>query len=200
MVVVGVDAHKRTHTCVAVDSSGRRLGEKTVPATTVGNAAALRWALSDFGPDLTWGIEDVRSVSRRLEQELVRAGQRVVRVPTHLMARTRASARIRGKSDSIDATAVVRAVLREPELRVAQHDSVSRELQLLIERRETLVGQRTATISRVQWRIHELDPTRSSKLKPLIYAKHRVAVAAWLADHLGWSQSSPSTNSMTSRD
>ena len=185
MVVVGVDAHKRTHTCVAVDGSGRKLGEKTVPATTVGNASALRWALSTFGPDLTWGIEDVRNVSRRLEQELVTAGQRVVRVPTHLMARTRAFARTRGKSDSIDATAVARAVLREPDLPVAQHDSVSRELQLLIERRETLVEQRTATVNRVQWRIHELDPVRSNNLKPLIYAKHRDPVAAWLAKQAG---------------
>jgi transposase len=185
MVIVGVDAHKRTHTCVAVDSSGRRLGERTVPATTVGNASALRWALSNFGPDLTWGIEDVRTVSRRLEQELVRAGQRVVRVPTNLTARTRASARTRGKSDSIDATAVARAVLREPDLTVAQHDSVSREMQLLIERRETLVGQRTATINRVQWRIHELDPVRSGKLRPLIYAQNRAPVAAWLADQPG---------------
>ena len=185
MVVVGVDAHKRTHTCVAVDGSGRKLGEKTVPATTVGNASALRWALSTFGPDLTWGIEDVRNVSRRLEQELVKAGQRVVRVPTHLMARTRAFARTRGKSDSIDATAVARAVLREPDLPVAQHDSVSRELQLLIERRETLVEQRTATVNRVQWRIHELDPVRSNNLKPLIYAKHRDPVAAWLAKQAG---------------
>ncbi len=101
------------------------------------------------------------------------------------MARTRAFARTRGKSDSIDATAVARAVLREPDLPVAQHDSVSRELQLLIERRETLVEQRTATVNRVQWRIHELDPVRSNKLKPLIYAKHRDPVAAWLAKQAG---------------
>ena len=141
MVVVGVDAHKRTHTCVAVDGSGRKLGEKTVPATTVGNASVLRWALSTFGPELTWGIEDVRNVSRRLEQELVNAGQRVVRVPTHLMARTRAFARTRGKSDSIDATAVARACCANPICQVAQHDSVSRELQLLIERRN---ARRTA--------------------------------------------------------
>jgi transposase len=185
MVVIGIDAHKRTHTCVAVDSSGRKLGEKTVPATTVGNASALRWALATFGPELTWGIEDVRHVSRRLEQELVRAGQRVVRVPTRLMARTRASARTRGKSDSIDATAVARAVLREPDLPVAQHDSISRELELLTERRETLVEQRTATVNRVQWRIHELDPVRSGDLKPLMYAKHRDPVQAWLREEPG---------------
>ena len=185
MVVVGVDAHKRTHTCSAVDGIGRRLGVKTVPATTTGNATMLRWALSTFGPELTWGIEDVRNVSRRLEEELIRSGQRVVRVPTYLMARTRASARTRGKSDAIDATAVARAVLREPDLPVACHDSVSRELELLTERRETLVDQRTATVNRLQWRIHELDPIRSAELKPLIFAKHRAPVAAWLADQPG---------------
>jgi hypothetical protein len=80
MIIVGVDAHKRTHTCVAVDSRGQRLGEKTVPATGVGNASALKWALLKFGPELTWAIEDVRTVSGRLEHELMSSGQRVVRV------------------------------------------------------------------------------------------------------------------------
>ena len=122
MIIVGVDAHKRTHTCVAVDSRGQRLGEKTVPATSAGNASALKWALLKFGPELTWAIEDVRTVSGRLEHELMSSGQRVVRVPTKLMARTRASARARGKSDSIDATEIARAALREPDLPVAQHD------------------------------------------------------------------------------
>jgi hypothetical protein len=65
--------------------------------------------------------------------------QRVVRVPTKLMARTRASARARGKSDSIDATEIARAALREPDLPVAQHDQVSRDLRLLTERRDVLV-------------------------------------------------------------
>jgi transposase len=182
MIIVGVDAHKRTHTCVAVDSRGRRLGEKTVPATNEGNASALKWALLKFGPELTWAIEDVRTVSGRLERELMSSGQRVVRVPTKLMARTRASARARGKSDSIDATEIARAALREPDLPVAQHDQVSRDLRLLTERRDVLVEQRTATTNRVQWRIHELDPVRSTNLKPLIYAKHREPIAAWLAE------------------
>jgi transposase len=182
MIIVGVDAHKRTHTCVAVDSRGQRLGEKTVPATSVGNASALKWALFKFGPELTWAIEDVRTVSGRLERELMDSGQRVVRVPTKLTARTRASARTRGKSDSIDATEIARAALREPDLPVAQHDQVSRNLRLLTERRDVLVDQRTATTNRVQWRIHELDPVRSTNLRPLIYAKNRDPVAAWLAE------------------
>jgi hypothetical protein len=77
MIIVGVDAHKRTHTCVAVDSRGQRLGEKTVPATSVGNASALKWALLKFGPELTWAIEDVRTVPGPVESELMSSGQRV---------------------------------------------------------------------------------------------------------------------------
>jgi transposase len=49
MIVIGVDAHKRTHTMVAVDAGGRQLGEKTVAATTAGHLAALRWAHTEFG-------------------------------------------------------------------------------------------------------------------------------------------------------
>ncbi|HZN79302.1 MAG TPA: transposase [Mycobacterium sp.] len=167
---------------MAIDSRGQPLGEKTVQATSAGNASALKCARLKFGPELTWAIEDVRTVSGRLEQELMSAGQSVVRVPTKLMAHTRASARTRGKSDSIDATEIARAALREPDLPGAQHDPVSRDFRLLTERRDVLVEQRTATTNRVQWRIHELDPLRSRNLKPLIFAKNREPVAAWLAE------------------
>ena len=51
VVVIGVDAHKKTHTLVAVDGNGRKLGEKTVEATDAGHAKALRWALLKFGDD-----------------------------------------------------------------------------------------------------------------------------------------------------
>lgn len=40
MVVVGADVHKRTHTFVAVDEVGRKLGEKVVSATTAGHQDA----------------------------------------------------------------------------------------------------------------------------------------------------------------
>jgi transposase len=156
VVVIGVDAHKKSHTLVAVDGNGRKLGEKTVEATDAGHAKALRWALLKFGgDDLMWGIEDCRHVSARLERSLVDAGQRVVRVNSKLVHRTRGSGRTPGKSDPIDAQAVARVVLREPDLPVVSHDHVSRELKLLVDRREDLVGQRTATVNRLQWRLHD---------------------------------------------
>jgi transposase len=163
MVVVGADVHKRTHTFVAVDEVGRQLGEKVVETTTAGHRKAVRWAREQFGGDLVWAIEDCRHLSARLERDLLSADQKVVRVPPKLMALTRKSARTLGKSDPIDALAVARAYLREPDLPVASHDEVSRELKLLIDRREDLVAQRTSTINRLLWRVHELDPERAPK-------------------------------------
>ncbi|GAB5006373.1 hypothetical protein MAHJHV64_34800 [Mycobacterium avium subsp. hominissuis] len=49
MVVVGADVHKHTHTFVAVDEVGRKLGEKTVKALTSGHAEAVMWARERFG-------------------------------------------------------------------------------------------------------------------------------------------------------
>jgi transposase len=185
MVVVGADVHKRTHTFVAVDDVGRTLGETVVAATTAGHQKALLWAGQQFGPELVWGIEDCRPLSARLERDLLSAGQRVVRVAPKLMAQARASARTRGKSDPIDALAVARAVLREPNLPVASHDVVSRELKLLVDRREDLVAQRTSTINRLRMRIHELDPAHAPALGSLHRAKPRQLLTDWLSTQPG---------------
>ncbi len=186
MVVVGADVHKRTHTFVAVDEAGRKLGEKVVAATSAGHHQVLRWARAQFGAQLLWGIEDCRHLSARLERDLLTAGQQVVRVSPKLMAQTRASARTRGKSDPIDALAVARAVCREPDLPVASHDAVSRELKLLVDRREDLVAQRTSTINRLLWRVHELDPAHAPKAASLDLAKHRDLLRVWLDTVPGW--------------
>jgi transposase len=180
MVVVGADVHKYSHTFVAVDEVGRKVGEKTVRATTAGHAEAVMWARERFGNEVVWAIEDCRHLSARLERDLFGFGQKVVRVPPKLMAQTRASARTRGKSDPIDALAVARGFLREPDLPIASHDEVSRELKLLVDRREVLVAQRTATINRLLWRVHELDPERAPKARSLDLAKHRGILGDWL--------------------
>jgi len=173
MVVVGADVHKRTHTFVAVDQVGRELGSKTFEATTVGHRDAVRWARQKFGDELTWAIEDCRHLSARLERDLLTAGQAVVRVPPKMMAEQRRVARTRGKSDPIDALAVARAVLRQPDLPVASHDETSRELKLLVDRREDLVQQRTSTINRLLWRVHELDPAAAPPAKSLDTVKQQ---------------------------
>jgi len=154
MVVLGADLHKRSHTIVVIDATGRQLAEKTVPATDAGHLELRRWAAQ--WPERTWGLEDCRHLSRRLDAELVRAGESVVRVSPKLMAGARRSGREPGKSDPIDALAVARAVLREPDLPVASLDGPDREVRLLVDHREDLVGERTRHEQRLRWFLVEL--------------------------------------------
>jgi transposase len=157
-VVVGIDAHKRTHTAVAIDEVGRKLGEMTTTTTTSeANLELLRWA-ERFGPERRFAVEDCRHLSRRLEADLLASGQALVRVPPKLMAHAHEGARTYGKSDPIDALAVARAALREPDLPVARLDSPSRDLWLLVDHREDLVRERTSQVNRLRWHLHKIDP------------------------------------------
>jgi transposase len=160
VVVVGIDVHKDTHCAVAVDAAGRQIGSHlTVRATDAGHRQLLRWAAREHEGDVEFAVEDCRHVSARLERALLDAGARVVQVPPKLMAGARASARTRGKSDPIDALAIARAALREPNLPVAEHTHASREVKLLVDHREDLVRMRTAAQNRLRWHLHELEPT-----------------------------------------
>jgi len=180
MVVLGIDAHKRNHTAVAVDEAGRKLGERTTGTTTADHLQLLCWA-EQFGDARSWAVEDCRHLSRRLERDLLGAGEQIVRVPPKMMAEQRRIARTRGKSDPIDAAAVARAALREPDLPVATHDETSRELKLLVDRRDDLVKHRTATVNRLLWRVHEIEPGWAPKARSLDLAKHQQILADRLA-------------------
>jgi transposase len=156
MAVVGVDAHKRTHTLVAVDELGRKLGEKTVPATDEGHLQAVEWA--GQWPQVRFAVEDCRHLTRRLEGDLLRVGYRVARVPTQLMAAARRGGRRPGKSDPIDAEAVALAGLRHPDLPTAHLDGPTRQVKLICDYRRDLVCERTKLVNRLRWHLHELDP------------------------------------------
>ena len=156
MVVLGIDAHKRSHTVVAADEAGAELGSVTVSATPQGHLRAVQWAAGWL--TRRWAMEDCRHLSRRFEADLLAAGESVVRVPPKMMAGVRRSARTRGKSDPIDALAVARAALREPDLPVARLDGPAREVKLLTDYRENLVRERSAIQCRLRWRLHELSP------------------------------------------
>ena len=166
MVTFGVDAHKRTHTVVAVDDRGRPLGQTTVGTTSKDHLGLLRWA-ARFGEQRRWAVEDCRHLSRRLERDLLVAGESILRVPPKLMAKTRDSARSYGKSDPIDALAVARASQREQHLPVARLDGPERELRLLVDHRESLISERTRLICRLRWHLHELDPSWEPKARSL---------------------------------
>jgi transposase len=162
VVMVGIDVHKDTHCAVLVDDRGRPVGSPlTVRATDDGHRELLRWAAgrgSKAGERVEFAVEDCRHVSKRLEQALLTAGQVVWRVPPKPMSRARDAARTRGKSDPIDALAIARAALREPDLPRAEHTHSSRQLKLLVDHREDLVHNRTQAQNRLRWHLHDLDP------------------------------------------
>jgi transposase len=182
VVTVGIDVHKNTHCAVAVELAGRQIGQPlTVRATDAGHRQLLRWARREFAEQaVEFAVEDCRHVSTRLERALLDAGASVVRVPPKLMALTRTSARTRGKSDPIDALAIARAAVREPDLPRAEHTHASRELKLLVDHREDLVGMRTGLQNRLRWRLHELDPEFDLPARGLDLAKQLDRTAARL--------------------
>lgn len=183
MVIIGIDAHKRTHTAVICDEHGRELARRSVGTSSGEHFQLLGWAHT-HGSERLWAVEDCRHLSRRLERDLISAGESIVRVPPKLMANTRDGARSYGKSDAIDALAVARAALREPRLPHARLDGPERELRLLVDHREDLVGERTRAINRLRWHLHELDPALEPTLGRLS-RRSLEQLAASLTPHQG---------------
>ena len=167
MMVIGVDTHKREHALCAVDEgTGRVRGSREIKADEAGHQAAVRWARG-LDSERVWAIEDCRHVSRRLEQALLAAGERVIRVAPRMMGASRRSQRERGKSDEIDAQSVARAVVKDgvESFPAAYLDERAMEIRLLFDHREDLVRERTRIQNRLRWHLLELCPELEAKLK-----------------------------------
>ena len=168
MIVIGADTHKRSHALTAVDDgTGRVCGGREIKADEAGHLAAVRWA-REIDPERVWAIEDCRHVSRRLEQALLAAGERVVRVPPHRMGSSRRGEREPGKSDQIDALAVARAVVKDgiERFAAAHLDESAMEIRLLSDHRNDLVAERTRMQNRLRWHLLALCPDLEQSLKP----------------------------------
>jgi transposase len=167
MIVIGADTHKGSHALAAVDEgTGRVRGSREIKADDEGHLAAVRWARG-LDEERVWAIEDCRHVSRRLEQALLAAGERVVRVPPHRMGATRKAEREPGKSDEIDALAVARAVVKDgvEQFPVASLNEQAMEIRLLCDHRNDLIAERTRTVNRLRWHLLTLCPELERSLK-----------------------------------
>lgn len=104
-IFVGVDTHADTHHAATIDALGARLGDHGFPATTVGYRALRHWA-SSYGTIQAVGIEGTGSYGAGLARSMRAAGLRVLEVDRP----DRASRRMNGKSDPLDAYAAATAV------------------------------------------------------------------------------------------
>jgi transposase len=105
-VAGGVDTHQDTHTAAAVDSAGRRLGDRQFPATAAGYRQLLAW-LRTFGALLVVGVEGTGVYGAGLARHLAAEGVAMVEVDRP----DRKARRFAGKSDPLDAEAAARAAL-----------------------------------------------------------------------------------------
>ncbi len=181
MIVIGVDAHKASHTAVAVDrQTAEHLGAETVPARPLGHQRLLDWA-RELDGQRVWAIEDCRNLSSGLERVLLEAGEHVLRVPSKLMARERKAARTHSKSDPIDALAVARAAIREPGLPEARLPGVEREIGMLVAHRDALVRDAANHQRRLRWHLHELDPELDIPVRGMAQPAQQQRLKRWLA-------------------
>jgi transposase len=177
MIVIGLDVHKQSVTAVAVDEAGRPLDEKTI---LVGSDELIGWA-SRLGAERLWAVEDCRQLTRWLERQLLALGEELVRVPPKLSVPERRAGRAGGKSDPIDALAIARAALREPDLsRPRLDEQAFRDLKLLVDHRDDLVDARRRTQQRLRWHLHALDPTFVVPLRMLGRSSHLERASRWL--------------------
>ncbi len=165
---------------MAVDEAGWVLDERTVG---VGSDELVGWA-SALGAARLWALGDCRLLTPWLERQLLALGEELVRVSPKLTVPERRAGRTRGTSDAVDALAVARAALREPDLpRPQPGEQVHREIKLLVDHRDDLVDERRRTQQRLRWHLHELDPTLVVPLRRLDRASLLDRVSRWLARH-----------------
>lgn len=165
MIVIGIDAHKDTHTAAALDAAtAKSLATTTVAAREHGHFEVLRWA-AGLDDQRVWALEDCRNYSGTLEQLLLAHGERVLRVPPKLSSSQRKSLRSFGKSDAIDATAAALAAIRNPDLPEAKPHGHTREMRLLVDHRDDLVDENTRYQRRLRQHVHEIDPDLAPALR-----------------------------------
>jgi transposase len=185
MVVLGVDAHKRTHTVVAVDEAGRQLGVRvTASASTAAHLELVRWA-GRFGSGRTWAVEDCRHLSRRLEADLLAAGEQIVRVPPKLMAHARDAARLAGLDGMVariaaDLTGRIIALSAEAD---ALEKEITARVRVLAPSLLALPGVAALTAAKILGQTAGVDRFESKDA----YARHNgtAPLPAWSGNQVG---------------
>jgi transposase len=139
VIIVGIDAHSRSHAAAAIDEHGRLLEGIEVGAGPRGLAQLSVWIEALPKPRLV-AIENVRGYGLAIVQSLLAQGEELVDVPAKLTCDGRRSSGQRGKHDQGDALVVARIGLRD-EQRLPRLDAsvLDDELKLLADARDQLI-------------------------------------------------------------
>jgi transposase len=178
MTIIGVDPHPGSHTAVALNEQGKRLGTLTFQNSEGGLSQFQAW-LSGYKIERC-AIEGANNpFARSLSQLVLKAGHHLVDVSPSLTSQYR-SKRGYKKSDEVDAENVARVALANPELARFASRAKIEELKTLTRTRETLVehlkAQRlsltTLTVEVAQQALKQVIAVMQEQLKLLEKAMH----------------------------
>lgn len=170
MITIGVDAHKKVHQAMAVDSTGETISQCRVANSPDGWLRLSAWA-AEQGIPRRWGIEGAWSYGRGLAQYLVAAGNTVYEINPRWTAISRRSGRKPGKTDRLDASAVALLVIRESTslpLVFAEDETVV--IDLLASEREAALAEATRLRNQIHALLLQVDPEYRDRL-PTINSK-----------------------------
>lgn len=152
---VGIDAHKGTLTCSAVDELGRETESISAANDGRGFRKIERFALRVGATRI--GIECSGSYGLGLAQHLVAGGFEVKEVPGQLVKQVRRSVG-RGKSDELDALLIAGVVAREESLPPPPLKGAAHDLKALVEHREALLKEAGRHRNRAHALLTQLRP------------------------------------------
>ena len=180
MIIVGIDAHSRSHTAAAIDEQGRLLQAIEVAAGAGGLAQLSDWIGAFPQPRLV-AIENARGYGLALVRLLLARGEELVDVPATLTSDGRRSSGQRGKHDQGDALVVARIGLRDQE-QLARLDAteLDGELKLLVDARDQLIVEAGRWRNRAHALLRVAAPGYQSKTGALASAGsvHRARAVA----------------------
>jgi transposase len=157
MIIIGIDPHKSSHTAVAVDAAGHKIGQRRFVVNSGTSARLLHWCAQ--WPEHRFAVEGASGLGRSLAQQLAAAGEDVVDVPSTLSARARLLATGGDrKTDPADALHVAQVALFRADLRKVTAEDQSTILRLLTERHDDLTGGRTRIVNRLHAVLRDLLP------------------------------------------
>lgn len=170
MIIVGIDAHSRSHAAAASDEQGRLIEGIDIDAGVRGLEQLCAWLESLPQPRLV-AIENARGYGLAIVRRLLAQGEELVDVPASLTCDGRRGSGQRGKHDQGDALVIARIGLRDRE-RLPRLDAsvLDDELKLLVDARDQLIVEAGRWRNRVHALLRVAAPGYQAKTGALASA------------------------------
>lgn len=164
LVVAGADTHSQTHHVAVLDAAtGHLLGDQQFPATLAGYRAILAFVLG-FGSLVRFGVEGTNSYGAGLTRHLHAARVEVREV----IRPNRASRRLRGKSDPLDAITAAQVALTGEELPIPKSsDGPVESIRVLTMVRDSAVKARANVLRQIGMILVSAPATQRETLQRL---------------------------------